>query len=403
MLTGKKITLGIAGGIAVYKVAELVSGLIKKGAVVKVIMTEGAQKFVQPLTFSALTGHDVYTDTFNSPRSGGVTHIELAQRADLFVVVPATANIIGKVASGIADDLLSTVLLAADCPVIICPAMNTVMYKNPVVQQNIAKLQQLGYHFIGPNCGRLACGTEGPGRMSEPGEILKYIAGFFQPGDLQGVNILVSAGPTREPVDPVRFITNRSSGKMGYSIAKVALQRGANVTLVSGPVNLSPPAGVELIKVETAQQMHTAMLERYDAAEVVIKSAAVADYRPLQVADKKIKKTADDLTLSMVKNPDILAELGQLKKHQILVGFAAETNDLDTYAREKLHKKNLDLLVANNVASPGAGFDVDTNVVSLYYRHQQVEHLPLMDKQQVAQRILDGVVALLAARRDGKG
>jgi phosphopantothenoylcysteine decarboxylase/phosphopantothenate--cysteine ligase len=400
VLTGKNITIGIAGGIAVYKVAEVVSGLVKMGAQVKVIMTSSAQQFVQPLTFSALTGHEVYTDTFKSPHSG-VTHIELAQKADLLVVAPATANIIAKMAVGIGDDLLSTVLLAANCPVIICPAMNTAMYKNPVVQQNILRLQQLGYHFIGPNCGRLACGTSGPGRMSEPAEILREIEELLKLGDLQGVNVLVSAGPTRESVDPVRFITNRSSGKMGYSIAKAAAQRGARVTLVSGPVNLAAPTGVDLIKVETAEQMRAAMLEHYNNADVVIKSAAVADYRPLCAVDKKIKKKDNHLTLELVKNPDILAELGQLKEQQVLVGFAAETDNLDAYAKEKLHKKNLDLLVANNVASPGAGFDVDTNVVSLYHRNGQVEHLPLMEKQQVAHQILDAVKPLLGGHVGG--
>lgn len=391
MLTGKNITLGVAGGIAAYKAVELVSGLTKKGAQVKVIMTESAQKFVQPLTFSALSRHEVFTDMFDSGHSG-VTHIELAQKADLLVVAPATANIIAKAANGIADDLLSTVILAANCPVLMSPAMNTLMYQNPVVQQNITRLCQLGYQFIGPNSGNLACGVSGPGRMSEPAEILAAIEEFFNPGDMQGINILVSAGPTREPIDPVRYITNRSSGKMGYSIAQVAARRGANVVLVSGPVNLPPPEGVELIAVETAQQMYHAMLERFPSADVVIKSAAVADYRPKHEHKEKIKKQTDQLVLEMEKNPDILAQLGQLKQHQLLVGFAAETENLQAYAKAKLQAKNLDLLVANNVSVPGAGFDVDTNIVTVYQRNGTELSLPLMTKEKVAQHILDLVM-----------
>lgn len=392
MLTGKNITLGVAGGIAAYKAVELVSGLTKKGAKVKVIMTESAQKFVQPLTFSAISHQSVFTDMF--VENGGVTHIQLAQGADLLVVAPATANVIAKAAHGIADDLLSTVILAANCPILICPAMNTAMYQNPVVQQNIAKLHQLGYQFIGPNSGTLACGVSGPGRMSEPGEILAAIENLFLPGDMQGIKVLVSAGPTREPIDPVRYITNRSSGKMGYAIARAAAQRGAKVVLVSGPVNLSPPPNVELIKVETAQQMYKAMLEHFPTADVVIKSAAVADYRPKQVAKQKIKKQHTDLmTLEMEKNPDILASLGRLKQQQLLVGFAAETENLEEYARAKLQAKNLDILVANNVSAPGAGFNVDTNIVTIYQRNGTVESLPLMSKEKVAHHILDLVVS----------
>lgn len=408
MLTGKSITVGIAGGIATYKVAEVVSALVKKGAAVRVIMTSSAQEFIRPLTFSALTGHEVFTDMFNS-RSGGVTHIELAQKSDLLVVAPATANIIGKAANGIADDLLSTVIIAANCPVMMCPTMNTVMYQNPVVQHNISKLQQLGYQFIGPNSGTLACGAVGPGRISEPDEILAAIEKNFlsettcsthgknnichSQGDLKGLNILVSAGPTREPIDPVRYITNRSSGKMGYNIARAAAERGARVVLVSGPVNLAVPPEVRLVSVETAQQMRNAMLKHFNNADVVIKSAAVADYRPKTMATEKIKKKNQDLEIKLEKNPDILAELGQLKQHQILVGFAAETSNLEAYAKEKLRAKNLDLLVANNVSTPGAGFDVDTNVVTIYPRQGDKVQLPLMEKYQVAHYILDLVVS----------
>lgn len=398
MLTGRNITLGVAGGIAAYKAAELVSSLTKKGAKVKVIMTAAAQEFIQPLTFSALSHHSVFTDMFDLKNSG-VTHIELAQKTDLLAVAPATANVIAKAATGIADDLLSTVILAASCPVLMCPAMNTIMYQNPVVQQNINNLQQLGYKFVGPNSGVLACGSSGAGRMSEPLEILKAIEQLFTPGDMDGLNILVSAGPTREPIDPVRYLTNRSSGKMGYSIARAAAQRGARVVLVSGPVSLPPPEGVKLIAVETAQQMHHAILKHFPATDVVIKAAAVADYRPKNIQKEKIKKQQSaQLVLELEKNPDILSQLGAEKKHQTLVGFAAETENLASYARAKLQDKNLDLLVANNVSTPGAGFDVDTNIVTIYQRNGAADKLPLMSKDAVAQHILD----LLLAHRQGQ-
>lgn len=392
MLKGKKITVGIAGGIAAYKAAELVSGLVQSGTVVNVIMTDAARQFVQPLTFATLAGNAVYTSMFDERYTGEITHLDLAQKADLLVIVPATANIIAKAAHGIADDLLSTVILATGGPVMICPAMNTVMYNNPVVQQNIAKLRQLGYYFVGPASGSLACGTSGLGRMKAPQEILQAIKQIFTGGDLAGVKVLISAGPTLEPLDPVRYIANRSSGKMGYHLAEVAMERGGEVILVSGPVQLPAPAGVQLVKVETARQMHQAIIENFNAVDVVIKAAAVTDYRPKQVAAEKIKKNEDQLLLSLQKNPDILAELGRLKQHQILVGFAAETNNLEQYAQAKLKNKNLDLLVANNVSMPGAGFDVDTNIVKIFCQNGTVTELPLMSKRAVASRILDLVV-----------
>ena len=388
VLTGRKITVGIAGGIAAYKTAELVSGLVKSGAKVRVVMTAAAQRFIAPLTFSALTGNSVHREMFDT-QQGGVTHIELAQDADMLVIAPATANIIAKAANGIADDLLSTVVLAANCPVVFCPAMNNVMYNNPVVQRNVNRLRKLGYQFIGPNSGFLACGTSGAGRMSEPAEILQSLIDLLAPGDLEGVKILVSAGPTREPIDPVRYITNRSSGKMGYSIARAAAERGADVVLVSGPVNLEPPSGVEVINVETAQEMHRALMNYFSAADVVIMAAAVADYCPSEVAGEKIKKNEDALVLNMQKNPDILAEMGRLKTRQFIVGFAAETNQMEEYAKHKLVNKNLDLLVANDITIPGAGFDVDTNIVMLFHRNGKIEKLPLMSKYEVAGRILD--------------
>ncbi len=392
MLTGKKITVGIAGGIAAYKTAELVSSLVKCGADVRVVMTASAQQFIGPVTFSALTNNPVYTDMFVTPHVGGVTHIDLAQNTDLLVVAPATANIIAKAAHGIADDLLSAVVIAAGCPVMFCPAMNTQMYQNPVVQQNIKKLRQLGYCFVGPNSGKLACGTSGKGRMSEPQEIFKQIKNIFAPGDLSGLNVLVTAGPTREPLDPVRYLTNRSSGKMGYSLAKAAFERGAKVTLISGPVSLTNPSGIEVENVETAEQMYNAVLAHFDSADIVIKSAAVADYRPKQVAAKKIKKHEQALVLELEKNPDILAELGRRKKNQTLVGFAAETDNAEEYARQKLQQKNLDLLVLNNVRMPGAGFDVDTNIVTVMHKNGRVIELPLMSKLEAAGYILDEIL-----------
>ncbi|MBO8136575.1 MAG: bifunctional phosphopantothenoylcysteine decarboxylase/phosphopantothenate--cysteine ligase CoaBC [Desulfotomaculum sp.] len=391
MLTGKKITLGITGGIAAYKTAELVSGLVKNGADVRVVMTASAQKFIQPQTFSALTGNEVYTDIFHSSHQSGVLHINLAQDADLLVVAPATANIIAKAANGIADDLLSTIILAANIPVIMCPAMNTVMYRKPVVQMNIQKLKEYGTSFVGPSSGKLACGAQGTGRMSEPDEILEAIKNFFNP-DLKGLNVLISAGPTREPLDPVRYITNRSSGKMGYNLARAAAERGANVVLVSGPVNLLPPERVELIKVETAEQMYKVMKEKFLETDIVLKAAAVADYRPKIMAGEKIKKDNDSLTLEMVKNPDILLELGKMKRHQMLVGFAAETNNVEEYARKKLEQKNLDMVVANNVSETGAGFDVDTNIVTIICRDGRIKKLPIMSKYNAAHRILDEII-----------
>ncbi|MTI79799.1 MAG: bifunctional phosphopantothenoylcysteine decarboxylase/phosphopantothenate--cysteine ligase CoaBC [Firmicutes bacterium] len=399
MLTGKEITLGVAGGIAAYKTAELASGLVKNGAEVDVVMTASAQKFIQPLTFSALTGKTVHTEMFGSSYRCGVPHIELAQNADLLVVAPATANIIAKVTNGLADDLLSTIIMAANIPVMICPAMNTVMYNNPVMQQNIARLRQLGYYFVGPNSGPLACGTKGAGRMSEPGEILERIKRFFAP-DLAGLNVLVSAGPTREALDPVRYITNRSSGKMGYNLARAAAERGANVTLVSGPVSLTPPDGVNFISVETAEQMHRAMKENYTIADIVLKAAAVADYRPSTVVNQKIKKDGDTMVVEMKRNPDILAELGAMKEKQILVGFAAETNELENYAKRKMEKKNLDMIVANDVSEAGAGFDVDTNIVTIINYRGETKRLPIMSKYKAANNILDEALACRSGKVD---
>lgn len=394
MLTGKSIIVGVTGGIAAFKSAQLVSSLNSAGAAVHVVMTRSAQEFVTPLTFSTLSGQPAHTDLFAPPPDGSVQHINLATMADLVVVAPATANILGKVACGIADDLLSTIIMAAACPVLFCPAMNVNMYENKIVQRNISTLKELGYHFIEPGTGRLACGAEGRGRLAEIELIYEGIENLLWEKDMRGVTVLVTAGPTAESLDPVRYLTNRSSGKMGYALARAAARRGADVILVSGPTALKPPAGVEFVQVETAGQMYDAVTGRFQAADVVIKAAAVADYRPKQAAGLKIKKTPQSLTVELEKNLDILAELGRRKGRQVLVGFAAETHDLEQYAKDKVKEKNLDLLVANDVTLPGAGFNTDTNIVTLVYPDGGTIPLPQMDKEALAHRILDRVLEI---------
>jgi len=393
--------LGVTGSIAAYKAAELASLLSKAGADVHVIMTASAQKFVAPATFATLTGNPVQTDLFAGTDglggAGGplLPHIELA-KADLLVVAPATANILAKAAHGLADDLLSAALLAAPGPVLFCPAMNVHMYRNPATQANLAALKKYGHHVLEPGKGPLACGETGEGRLPEPPEIVAEIARLLGPAkDLQGLSVLVTAGGTREPIDPVRFLSNRSSGKMGYALAGAAAVRGADVTLVTAPTALAVPGGVKAVLVETAQQMFEAVLEHFPRADIVIKAAAVADYRPARTAAQKIKKEGETLVIELVKNPDILLELGRLKKPgQVLVGFAAETENLLANARRKLEKKNVDLLVANDVTRPGAGFGADTNLVKLIYRDGRVVDLPLMKKTELAHRILDAALAL---------
>jgi len=395
MLAGKNITVGVTGGIAVFKAAQLVSNLAAGGAEVRVMMTRSAQEFVKPLTFQTLSGHQVYTGLFERPAGGSVQHIELATCSDLIVLVPATANIIGKVANGIADDLISTVVMAATCPVLICPAMNVNMYNNRVVQRNLASLRELGYYFVEPGMGRLVCGAEGRGRLADLDVIMEKINCILAyEGDLQGISVMVTAGPTVEPIDPVRYLTNRSSGKMGYALANAAAGRGARVTLISGPVALRPPSGVEVILVQTAAEMYSAVMERFPSVDVVVMSAAVADYRPKVVSNQKIKKQAESLTIELEKNPDILAELGRAKKHQLLVGFAAETENLEKNARQKVESKNVDLLVANDVTLPGAGFGTDTNIVKLVFPDGRIVSLPQMDKLDLAHHILNEIMAL---------
>ncbi|MCG9967628.1 bifunctional phosphopantothenoylcysteine decarboxylase/phosphopantothenate--cysteine ligase CoaBC [Pelotomaculum terephthalicicum JT] len=395
MLAGKNITVGITGGIAVFKVAQLVSNLASGKARVRVIMTRAAQEFVRPLTFQTLSGHHVYTDLFERPAGGIVQHIELATGSDLIVLAPATANVIGKAANGIADDLISTVVMAATCPVLICPAMNVNMYNNRVVQRNLSILRNLGYHFVDPGVGRLACGTAGRGRLAELDLIMDKINSVLSNNeDLRGLSVMVTAGPTTEPVDPVRYLTNRSSGKMGYAVADAAAKRGARVLLISGPVALNPPPGVEVIYVQTANEMYAAVMESFSMVDAVVMSAAVADYRPKTAAKQKIKKHESSLTIELEKNPDILAELGRKKKQQVLIGFAAETENLEKNAVLKVEGKNLDMLVANDVTLPGAGFGTDTNIAKLVFPGGRIVSLPKMDKLSLANHILDELTVL---------
>lgn len=392
MLKGKKIVLGVTGGIAVYKAVDLVSRLRKRGCEVRVVMTEHAQQFVTPLTFKEISGNAVATSMWNSNQEFNVEHIALANWADAFLVAPATANILAKMTYGIADDLLSTTLLAAQAPIVVCPAMNTGMYLNAATQENIAKLQSRGITVMPPASGHLACGTSGPGRLPEPQQIVEFMSSFFagREGDLRGLKVLVTAAGTREPIDPVRFVGNRSSGKMGYAVAQMAAERGAEVLLISGPSALAVPPNVKAVQVESTNEMLEACLAAYDGVDIVIKAAAVADYRPRDVADQKIKKKTDDaLTVVMDKNPDILKTLGAKKAHQVLVGFAAETQNLLANARDKVIKKNLDMIVANDVTAAGAGFNSDTNIVKFLYANGDVCELEQMPKVDVANRILD--------------
>lgn len=401
MLKGKKIVLGVTGGIAVYKAVDLVSRLRKQGCEVRVVMTEHAQQFVTPLTFKEISGNQVAVSMWSSNQEFNVEHIALANWADAFVVAPATANILAKMAYGLADDLLSTTLLAAQAPIVVCPAMNTGMYENAATQENIAKLRSRGVTVMPPAVGKLACGTSGAGRLPEPQAIVEFLNAFFakREGDLRGLKVLVTAAGTREPIDPVRFVGNRSSGKMGYAVAQMAAERGAEVLLVSGPSALEIPANVRAVKVETTNEMLEACLAAYDAADIVIKAAAVADYRPRDVAEQKIKKKTDDaLTVVMDKNPDILKTLGSQKTHQVLVGFAAETQNLLENARDKVVKKNLDMIVANDVTAAGAGFNTDTNIVKFLFANGEVRSLEQMPKVDVANCILDEAMKIRQQR-----
>ncbi len=398
MLAGKEIVLGVTGGIAAYKAAELVRQMVKLQANVHVVMTRNATEFVTPLTFQTVSMNKVSTDTFDLISEARVGHISLADRAHLMVIAPATANIIAKIANGIADDMLTSVIIATSSPILIAPAMHTNMWNNPITQRNVAKLKSLGYYFVGPGKGELASGDVGEGRLVDVGEILNDVRMILSQKDLKGEKLLVTAGPTREPLDPVRYISNRSSGKMGYCIAREAHRRGAKVVLVSGPTRLLEPRGVKLIRVETALQMKEAVLHNLETSTVIIKAAAVSDYKAKEIAEEKIKKDRLGMILDLEKNHDILFELGQVKGEKFLVGFAAETEDLITYAKKKIEGKHLDLIIANDVSKPNVGFDYDTNEVKIIDKDGSIEELPMMSKEKVAVRIIDRIVQAL-----GKG
>ncbi|MGE5841199.1 MAG: bifunctional phosphopantothenoylcysteine decarboxylase/phosphopantothenate--cysteine ligase CoaBC [Deltaproteobacteria bacterium] len=394
-MKGKRIIVGVTGGIAAYKAAELVRLLVKEGAVTKVAMTRHAAKFITPLTLQTLSGNRVVADMWD-PETHPLDHITWGQQSDLIIIAPATANFIGKMAHGIGDDFLSTVVIAATARVLICPAMNTQMYLSQAVQENLQTLKARGCLLMEPGCGELACHTEGPGRLPDPEEILEEARILLSRQDLSGLKILVTAGATLEPLDPVRYMSNRSSGKMGYALARAARMRGAQVTLVSGPTALKPPRNVTLSRVKTAEEMRQAVLSECRGSDVIIKAAAVLDWRPKDTAEQKIKKGQGVQTLELVENPDILAELGSSRgnSRRLLVGFAAETQDLIANAQEKLKKKNLDLIVANDVSREDAGFEADTNAVKILYRDGRMEELPLMTKEEVADQLLDRVKIL---------
>ena len=392
-LNDKTILLGVTGGIAAYKAVDIVSRLVKLGATVNVIMTKNATMLVQPLTFRYISRNPVAVDMFDEPESWKPEHISLADKADVFVIAPATANIISKLAHGIADDMLSTTALAIRCPTLIAPAMNCNMYDNPILQANIDILKKYHFEFIEPEYGILACGYEGKGRLADPEKIVERIQQILNvPRDFEGKTVLVTAGPTREALDPVRFISNRSSGKMGYAIAESASKRGADVILISGPTTLNPPNNVKLVNVESAIQMRDEVMSYAAQSQIIIMSAAVSDYRPRDFSNQKIKRDKDVITLVLEENPDILAELGRNKKGQILVGFSMETENLLENSRKKLEKKNADLIVANDLSKEGAGFGTDTNIVTLINSSGQIKELPLMSKYDVANAILDEII-----------
>jgi len=396
-LKKKNILLGVTGGIAAYKSLEIVSRLKKAGAEVDVIMTEAATKFVQPLSFRSLSHNPVVIDMFSEPKQWDVKHIALAEKADLFLVAPATANIIGKITNGIADDMLSTTIMATTAPKVLAPAMNHNMYMNSVVQRNLNDLNELGYKIIEADSGYLACGVEGKGRLPDPEVIVNYIAEELREepkDDLVGKNILVTAGGTQEPLDPVRYLGNYSSGKMGYAIARQAVNRGANVTLISAPTNLKAPTEVKVVSVKTAKEMYEAVMEIQSEQDIIIKAAAVADYRPEIKAKNKLKKDGSDLQIKLKRNPDILAELGEVKEDKVLVGFAAESEELVANAKEKLENKNLDLIIANDITAEDAGFGTDTNRVIMISKDEELK-IPKTSKDKVAQKLLDKVSKLL--------
>ncbi|MEG1731589.1 MAG: bifunctional phosphopantothenoylcysteine decarboxylase/phosphopantothenate--cysteine ligase CoaBC [Longicatena sp.] len=397
----KTIVLGVSGGIAAFKAAQLTSDLIKKGYDVEVLMTQNATEFIAPLTFESLTKHNVMVSTFEKVADRSIKHIAIAQRADIFVLVPASANVIAKVVHGIADDMLTTTFLAAQCKKIICPAMNTGMYENIVTQKNLSLCKELGYEIIEPEVGFLACGDKGKGKLANLSTIMERIMDSLQEDKtLEGKHVLVSAGPTQESLDPVRFISNHSSGKMGYEIARAAKNMGASVTLISGPVSLEPPLGVNVISIRSAQEMFDAVKDNYQNFDFIIKAAAVGDYRAEVVANNKIKKHGNTLELTFVKNPDILAYLGEHKlPNQTICGFAMETENLIENAKEKLEKKNCDMIIANNLRMDGAGFQNDTNIVTMIEK-DNISALEKMSKYEVGKHLLKRLFEI-SKRKEG--
>lgn len=392
MLKGKHIVLGVTGSIAAYKIASLASMLKKKQADVTVIMTQNATNFINPITFETLTGNKCLVDTFDRNFRYSVEHVALAKQADVFLVAPASANVIAKAAHGLADDMLTTTLLACTCPKIVAPAMNTRMFQNEIVQDNLKRLEHYGMEVVHPASGYLACGDTGEGKMPEPEVLYEYIVKALTPKDMAGRHVLVTAGPTQEKMDPVRYISNHSTGKMGYAIAEQAMRRGADVTLVSGRVSIQPPIGVHVVPIVSAADMAQAVKERADEQDIIIKAAAVADYRPADVSDEKVKKKDDSLSLALERTEDILAYLGAHRREgQFLCGFSMETEHMIENSRAKLEKKNIDMIVANNLKQKGAGFGTDTNVVTLLTREETVE-LPMMSKEEVADALLDYIM-----------
>ena len=396
MLKGKTILLGVTGGIAAYKAAALASALVKQHAAVEVVMTQNATRFVTPLTFEQLTGRRTMVDTFDRNFSHQVEHISLAQRTDLVIIAPATANVCAKLAHGLADDMLTTTVLACKCPKLIAPAMNTNMYENPVTQDNLELLRKYGWDVIEPASGRLACGAVGKGKMPEPEDLVQHILKYLAfPQDLAGKRVLVTAGPTQEALDPVRYLTNHSTGKMGYAIAKMAMLRGAEVTLVSGPTSISPPPFVTVRNVISAQDMFDAVTQKAQDCDIIIKAAAVADYTPAEYSDNKVKKKDGDMAIPLKRTQDILKYLGENRKvDQVICGFSMETQDMLENSRAKLEKKNVDMICANNLKQAGAGFGVDTNVITMITKEETIE-LPMLTKEQAANAILDQCCKLL--------
>ena len=399
MLKGKTVVLAVSGSIAAYKIASLASALGKLHADVQVLMTQNATNFINPITFETLTGNKCLVDTFDRNFQYSVEHVALAKRADVVLVAPASANVIGKIANGIADDMLTTTVMACKCKKIISPAMNTQMFENPIVQDNLKKLERYGYEVIQPAVGLLACKDVGAGKMPEPETLLEYILReVAYEKDLKGKKILVTAGPTQEPIDPVRYLTNHSSGKMGYAIAKVCSMRGADVTLVSGKTAIKPPLFVDVVPVTTARDMYEAVTSRFDQQDIVIKAAAVADYRPKTISDQKVKKADGELSIEMERTDDILKYLGEHKREdQFLCGFSMETEHMLENSRKKLEKKNLDMIVANNVKVEGAGFAGDTNIVTLITKDDKTQ-LPLLSKEETAVEIMNKILEITAEK-----